>query len=125
MMTLTRRVVAEAAGTALLLAAIVGCGIMGERLSDGNTAIALLANALATGAMLFAIILAFGGISGAHFNPVITLAAASQHGCWKEVPGYVTAQVIGAFAGVASAHLMFGEPIFSASQRMRTRSLIM
>ncbi len=119
-MTYARKIVAEAAGTALLLAAIVGSGIMGERLSDGNVAIALLANALATGAMLVAIILAFGGISGAHLNPVVTLAFASQKGRWEEVPGYLAAQVVGAFAGVAAAHLMFGEPIFSASQHVRS-----
>jgi glycerol uptake facilitator-like aquaporin len=111
---------AEAVGTALLLAAVVGSGIMGERLAGGNVAIALLANTLATGAMLAALILSFGPISGAHFNPAVTLADASQGGLpWREVPGYVVAQILGAFAGVATAHLMFGEPLFSASHRIR------
>jgi glycerol uptake facilitator-like aquaporin len=111
---------AEAVGTALLLAAVVGSGIMGERLADGNVAIALLANTLATGAMLVALILTFGPISGAHFNPAVTLAEASRGGLpWREVPGYLAAQVSGAFAGVAAAHMMFGEPIFSVSRHIR------
>ena len=89
--------------------------------SPGATsAIALLANTLATGAMLVALILTFGPISGAHFNPAVTLADASQGGMpWREVPGYLAAQLVGAFAGVAAAHLMFGEPLFSASQHVR------
>ena len=112
---------AEAVGTALLLTAVVGSGIMGERLAGGNVAIALLANTLATGAMLVALILAFGPISGAHFNPAVTLADASQGGLpWREVPGYLAAQVLGAFAGVAAAHVMFGEPVFSASRHIRS-----
>jgi glycerol uptake facilitator-like aquaporin len=103
-----------------LLAAVVGSGIMGERLSGGNVAIALLANTLATGAMLVTLILTFGPISGAHFNPCVTLADATQGGIpWREVPGYVGAQLVGAFAGVAAAHLMFEEPVFSASQHVR------
>src|SRR5262249_382426 len=107
-------------GTMLLLAAIVGSGIMGERLSGGNIAIALLANSIATGATLVAIILAFGEISGAHFNPAVTLAMASEGGLpWREVPGYVLAQVIGALFAVATAHFMFREPTFAASQRAR------
>jgi len=119
-MTFGRRCVSEAAGSALLLAAIVGSGIMGERLSAGNVALALLANTLATGATLVALILTFGPISGAHFNPVVTLSDASQHGLpWREVPGYIAAQIAGAFVGVAVAHLMFGEPVFSASQHAR------
>jgi glycerol uptake facilitator-like aquaporin len=113
--------VAEATGTALLLAAIVGSGIMGERLSGGNVAIALLANSIATGAALVALILTFGSISGAHFNPAVTLADASQGGLrWRDVPGYVGAQVIGAFAGVAAANMMFGLPVFFASVRVRS-----
>jgi glycerol uptake facilitator-like aquaporin len=117
---MTRRIAAEAIGTALLLAGVVGSGIMGERLAGGNVAIALLANTLATGAMLVALILAFGPISGAHFNPAVTLADASQSGLpWREVPGYLAAQIVGAFAGVAAAHLMFGAPVFSASRHSR------
>src|SRR3977135_872161 len=111
-----RAIVAEGVGTALLLAAVVGSGIMGERLAGGNVAIALLANTVATGATLVALILTFGPISGAHFNPAVTLADASQGGLgWREVPGYIAAQFAGAFGGVAVAHLMFGEPAFSAS----------
>jgi glycerol uptake facilitator-like aquaporin len=117
---LRRRAVSEAVGTALLLAAVVGSGIMGERLAGGNVAIALLANTLATGAALVALILTFGPISGAHFNPAVTFADASQGGLdWPAVPVYVVAQVAGAFAGVAVAHVMFGEPIFSASRHVR------
>jgi glycerol uptake facilitator-like aquaporin len=119
-MTRTRRIAAEAAGAALLLAAVVGSGIMGERLAGGNLAIALLANTLATGAMLVALILTFGPISGAHFNPAVTLADASQGGLpWWQVPEYIAAQLAGAFVGVASAHLMFGEPVFSVSRHVR------
>ncbi|HEY8204902.1 MAG TPA: MIP/aquaporin family protein [Pyrinomonadaceae bacterium] len=120
-MTLFRRITAEAVGTALLLAAVVGSGIAGERLAGGNMAIALLANTLATGAALVALILTFGSISGAHFNPAVTLADASQGGLpWREFPAYVVAQVIGAFGGVAIAHLMFGLPVFFASHHVRS-----
>ena len=119
--SLTRRVVAEFAGTLFLLAAVVGSGIMGERLAAGNTAIALLANSVATGAALVAIILAFGPISGAHLNPAVTLTDAWQGGIsWRETPVYIAAQVAGAFAGVATAHLMFGLSLFSASTHART-----
>jgi glycerol uptake facilitator-like aquaporin len=119
-MTLSRRVTAEAIGTALLLAAVVGSGIMGERLAGGNVAIALLANTMATGAALVALILAFGPISGSHLNPAVTLSDASQGGLpWGEVPGYLTAQVAGALVGVAAADLMFGEPMFALSQHAR------
>lgn len=119
-MTLGRRVVAEGVGTSLLLATVVGSGIMGERLSGGNVAIALLANTIATGAGLVALILTFGGVSGAHFNPAVTVADASQRGlAWRDVVPYVGAQIIGAFAGVALAHVMFGEPVFSASRHVR------
>jgi glycerol uptake facilitator-like aquaporin len=115
-----RRAVAEALGTAFLLAAVVGSGIMGERLAGGNAAIALLANAIATGAALVALILTFGPISGAHLNPAVTLADASQGGiAWREAPVYLAAQILGAFAGVAAAHLMFGEPLFFASRHAR------
>ena len=120
-MSFARRVVAEAVGTAFLLAAVVGSGIMGERLAGGNVAIALLANTLATGAMLVALILTFGPISGAHFNPAVTLADAWQRGiAWRHVPAYIAAQIAGAFAGVAMAHLMFGEPVFALSHHVRT-----
>jgi glycerol uptake facilitator-like aquaporin len=112
--------VAEALGTALLLATVVGSGIMGESLAGGNVAIALLANTLATGAGLVCLILTFGPISGAHFNPAVTLADAWQGGLrWREVPGYLLAQVAGAFVGVAAAHAMFGKPLFFASQHVR------
>ncbi|HEX3469581.1 MAG TPA: MIP/aquaporin family protein [Silvibacterium sp.] len=119
--TLLRRVVAEFIGSLFLLAAVVGSGIMGERLAGGNVALALLANAIATGAALVAIILAFGPISGAHLNPVVTLADAWQGGIiWREVPFYMVAQFAGAFAGVAVAHLMFGLMLFSPSTHMRS-----
>jgi glycerol uptake facilitator-like aquaporin len=115
-----RRLVAEAIGTALLLATVVGSGIMAERLAGGNVALALLANTLATGAALVALILTFGSISGAHFNPAVTLADASQGGLpWAMVPGYVAAQVVGALAGVAAANVMFELPLFFASQKVR------
>ena len=117
---MARRAVAEALGTAFLLAAVVGSGIMGERLAGGNVAIALLANTIATGAALLTLILTFGPISGAHLNPAVTLADASQGGlAWREVPLYIGAQMAGAFAGIAAAHLMFGEPLFFASRRVR------
>lgn len=119
-MTLARKMAAEGIGTMLLLAAVVGSGIMGDRLSGGNVAIALLANTLATGATLVAIILAFGSISGAHFNPAVTLAVAWEGGLRRrEVPAYLAAQSIGALAGVATAHLMFGEPVLQTSQHIR------
>src|SRR5437867_8734207 len=112
-----------ALGTALLLATIVGSGIMGERLAGGNVAVALLANALAAGGALVALILTFGPISGAHFNPAVTLADASQGGlAWRDVPGYVIAQMLGAFAGVLAAHLMFGEAVLQVSQHVRSGS---
>lgn len=119
-MTLPRRLIAEFLGTAFLLAAVVGSGIMGERLAQGNAAIALLANTLATGAALVALILTFGPISGAHFNPAVTLSDALQGGLkWREVAAYISAQMIGAFTGVATAHMMFGLPLFSASTHAR------
>jgi glycerol uptake facilitator-like aquaporin len=115
------RLTAEFVGTAFLLAAVVGSGIMGERLSGGNVAIALLANTIATGAALVALILTFSPISGAHFNPAVTLADASQHGtAWHEVPAYLSAQILGAYTGVACAHLMFGLTLFSVSRQARS-----
>jgi glycerol uptake facilitator-like aquaporin len=120
-MTLTRRLTAEGVGTALLLAGVVGSGIMGERLAGGNVALALLANTLATGAVLIALILTFGPISGAHFNPAVTLTDAWQGGtAWADVPGYVLAQTLGALAGVVVAHLMFEHPLFAPSTHARS-----
>jgi glycerol uptake facilitator-like aquaporin len=118
--TLSRRLAAEGIGTALLLAAVVGSGIMGERLAGGNVAIALLANTIATGATLAALILTFGPVSGAHFNPAVTLADAAQRGiAWREVLPYVVTQITGAVAGVAAAHLMFGVALVQVSQHAR------
>ena len=119
-MSIRKRAVAEAVGTALLLATIVGSGIMAQRLSGGDVALALLANAIATGGALMCLIAAFGPISGAHFNPAVTIADAMQGGmAWREVPAYVTAQICGALSGVAIANIMFGLPIFFASHRVR------
>jgi major intrinsic protein len=119
-MTLSRRIAAETLGTAFLLAAVVGSGIMGEKLAGGNVAIALLANTLATGAMLVTLIFTFGPISGAHFNPAVTLADASQGGIgWGDVPAYILGQVFGAFIGLEAAHLMFGEALLQVSQHAR------
>lgn len=119
--TLARRVVAEAVGTAMLLAAVVGSGIMAERLAGGSVAVALLANTIATGAALVALILTFGTISGAHFNPAVTVCDAWQKGIlWGDAAAYIAAQIIGAFAGVAAANVMFELPVFFASQKART-----
>jgi glycerol uptake facilitator-like aquaporin len=120
--SLARRAVAELVGTALLLATVVGSGIMGENLAGGNVAIALLANTIATGAGLVALILTFGPVSGAHFNPAVTLADASQGGIgWRDVPVYLIAQIAGAFLGVALAHVMFKQPeLFLASRHERS-----
>ena len=113
-MTPARRYVAEGLGSAMLLAIVVGSGIMAERLAGGNIAIALLANAIATGAGLIALILMLGTVSGAHFNPVVTLSEAWQKNMpMSDVLPYIAAQLIGAFAGVATAHLMFGDPCSS------------
>jgi glycerol uptake facilitator-like aquaporin len=118
---LCRKFVAEFFGTALLLAAVVGSGIMGERLAGGNVALALLANSIATGSALVAIIMTFGPISGAHLNPIVTLSDATQGGMsWRNVPVYVAAQIAGAFSGVAAANAMFGMPILFASQHARS-----
>lgn len=119
-MTTPRRIVSEGLGTAFLLCAVVGSGIMGERLSGGNVAIALLANSVATGAALVALILTFGPISGAHFNPAVTLADASQGGLgWRDVPLYLAAQTVGALVGVVMAHAMFGEAWLQVSEHAR------
>ena len=115
-----RRAAAEAIGTAMLLAAVVGSGIMADRLSGGNEAIALLANTIATAAALLALILTFGPVSGAHFNPAVTIADASQGGLrWHDVPAYVLAQMSGAVLGVWTAHAMFGERLFMLSAHAR------
>lgn len=115
-----RRLVAEALGTALLLAGVVGSGIMAERLAGGNAALALLANTLATGAALMALILTFGGISGAHFNPAVTVSEAFSGGLpWRLAAAYTAAQCLGGPGGVAAAHLMFGQPMFTASRHAR------
>jgi glycerol uptake facilitator-like aquaporin len=119
-MSLGRRLTAEAVGTALLLSTVVGSGIMGERLAGGNVAIALLANTIATGAGLVALILAFGPVSGAHFNPAVTLADAWQGGIkWADVPGYIVAQITGGALGVFVAHFMFGDAPFTPSTHVR------
>ena len=119
--SLAKRLCSEGLGTALLLATVVGSGIMGEKLAGGNTAIALLANSLATGTGLVALILTFGPLSGAHFNPVVTLTlAARRETPWKEVPLYILVQVFGAILGVWMAHYMFELPILQASRHVRT-----
>lgn len=117
---LPRRLAAEALGTALLLAVVVGSGIMGERLAGGNVAIALLGNTLATGAALIVLITVFGPLSGAHFNPAVTLVAALRR---EIAPGsalaYAAAQTVGAVLGVWAAHAMFDEAILQVSTRLR------
>lgn len=118
-----RRLVAEAIGTMLLLAAVVGSGIMADRLSGGNQAIALLANTIATGAALIALILTFGWVSGAHFNPAVSIADAFQGGLsWADAGAYIVAQLLGAFLGVGLAHVMFGAPLYSWSTHARAGS---
>ncbi len=120
-MNLRKAFLAELIGTAFLLAVVVGSGIMAERLANGNNAIALLANAIATGTALVALIITFGAHSGAHFNPVVTLAEAWLGKLfWRNVPIYFLAQIIGAFAGVAAAHIMFELPLYTASEHLRT-----
>jgi len=120
-MSRSRRLVSEGLGTAFLLAVVVGSGIMAERLAGGNVAIALLANTIATGAGLLALILMLGTISGAHFNPVVTLSEAWQNNMPRsEALPYMLVQIVGAYAGVAAAHGMFGDPLFFASEHSRT-----
>lgn len=120
-MTMMRRYVAEALGTALLLAAVVGSGIMAERLSGGNLGVALLANAIATGGALYVLILGLGPISGAHFNPMVSLIEAAFRRLPRaQLAGYVVAQVAGAFAGVLLAHAMFGLDLVQHSAHARS-----
>jgi glycerol uptake facilitator-like aquaporin len=115
-----RAIVSEGFGTGLLVAAVVGSGIMGERLSGGNMALALLANSIATGAVLVTLIFTFGPISGAHFNPAVTLAAAFEGALpWRRAPGFIAAQVIGAICGVVAAHIMFEHPLIAVSHHAR------
>jgi glycerol uptake facilitator-like aquaporin len=119
--TLPRRLTAEFIGTALLLAAVVGSGIMGDRLAGGNVAIALLANTIATGAALVALILTFGPVSGAHFNPAVSVADATQGGLSAtDAAAYCVVQAIGGIAGVVLAHLMFDLPLYSWSTHARS-----
>jgi len=119
-MTLARRLIGEALGTAFLLIAVVGSGIMAERLAGGNAALALLANSIATGGALVALIVTFGPISGAHFNPAVTLALAARGATkWTDVPWYVAVQLAAAVAGVAAAHAMFGLPLLEWSHKAR------
>jgi glycerol uptake facilitator-like aquaporin len=114
------RVAAEAVGTALLLAIVVGSGIMGSKLAAGNDAVALLANTIATGAGLFTLTTIFAPISGAHFNPAVTIAATMQRSLSiREAGAYIVAQFAGACAGVVAAHAMFSQPLLQASGRAR------
>lgn len=118
---IARPLAAEAVGSALLLATVVGSGIMAERLASGNVALALLGNALATGAMLVVLVEVFGRISGAHFNPVVSLVFAVRGELpRRRLAGYVAVQIVGALLGVATAHAMFDEPLLQVSSTLRT-----
>ncbi len=118
---LARRLLAEGLGTAFLLAAVVGSGIMGVKLAGGNAGLALLANTLATGAILIVLILIFGPISGAHLNPAVSLAFALQRALpWPDCFAYIGAQLVGAVLGTWAAHLMFGQPLWQISTTLRT-----
>jgi glycerol uptake facilitator-like aquaporin len=119
--SLARRVVAEFIGSAFLVAAVIGSGVMADRLSNGNVGLALLENTIATGAALVALIVTFGPISGAHLNPVVTVMDALEHGLrWAETPLYIVGQVFGGITGAVVAHLMFGLSPLSLSTRVRT-----
>ncbi len=121
--SLSRRLAAEFIGTALLVAAVVGSGVMAERLSGGNVALALLCNTIATGAALVALIAALGGISGAHFNPAVSVSEALEGGlAWTEAAAYIGAQIIGGVGGAIAAHLMFKLPLVSLSLHSRSGS---
>ena len=118
---LRHRLAAEAIGTALLLATVVGSGIMGERLAGGNTAIALLANAIATGCVLCVLITIFGPVSGAHFNPLVTLTERARKNIASfDASLYIFVQAVAAIVGVFMAHAMFELPMISSSQHVRT-----
>jgi glycerol uptake facilitator-like aquaporin len=118
---LSRRITAEFVGTGFLVAAVVGSGIMAERLAGGNVALALLANTIATGAALAALILTFGPISGAHFNPAVSLADALERGLrWGDAAAYIVAQCLGGIGGAITVHIMFGLPVVSLSQHPRS-----
>ena len=120
---LTRRMAAEALGTAFLLATVIGSGVMAVKLAGGNGAIALLCNTLPTGAILVVLILTFGPVSGAHFNPAVSMAFASQGELpWQTALAYIASQIIGAVVGVWAAHVMFELPIWQLSQTVRTGS---
>lgn len=120
-MTMSRRLTAEFAGTAFLVAAVIGSGIMGERLAGGNVLLALLANTIATGAALVALILAFGAISGAHLNPAVSVGMALENEIsWREAGGYISVQFLGGVAGAVCAHAMFGLPAVAASHHARS-----
>lgn len=119
--TLAKRAAAEFIGTAFLVAAVVGSGIMAEKLAGGNAALALLCNTIATGAALVCLILTFGPISGAHFNPAVTVAEAMEGGIgWKQVPAYAAAQILGGLLGTAVAHAMFAMALFTPSRHARS-----
>lgn len=123
---LSKRLTGEALGTGFLLMVIIGSGIMGERLAGGNVGIALLANSLAAGCALAVLVLIFAPVSGAHFNPAVTLALAIRGELpWRHVPPYIGVQIAAALLGVAAAHLMFGEPLFSASTKVRTDAALL
>ena len=118
---LPRRLVAEFLGTAFLLATVIGSGIMGWSLADGNSAIALLGNTIATGAILAVLILIYGPVSGAHFNPAVTISFVLQRSLgWRDAVLYISVQLLGGLFGAAIAHIMFGEPLFAASTTART-----
>src|SRR5271168_3868129 len=118
---LPQRLLAESMGTAFLLAAVVGSGIMAQRLSDGNGALALLCNTLPTGAILTVLILTFGPVSGAHFNPAVSIAFALRRELpWPEVAAYIVVQIIGGIIGVWAAHAMFELPLWQVSLTVRT-----
>ncbi|MGH8400419.1 MAG: aquaporin [Gammaproteobacteria bacterium] len=119
-MKLDQKQFAEFLGTAFLLAVVVGSGIMGQRLGGGNEALVLLVNSTATGAGLIALILAFAPVSGAHFNPAVSVMMCVRGDlAWRALPGYIAAQCVGAVAGVIGTHAMFGLPLLEISHKLR------